>query len=985
MLAVFVACAAMCAAVAGASASSASAAGIVHPADNSFHQSSPVDFRGEADDLFISYFPAVSLYLHFQEQEFISDPFGGKLQNKYVTLPLVGAADDAVDIDWDYHAPMSSFTNRVANPAGPSDPPLPDGTPLTDGKYLLQVTQNHLTDPSSNLNWYSTFWVDSKAPDTVIDSATPPAPTNSTSRSFTFHAEDQTPLESSGTKLECSLDGAPWTDCTNPFADPTSPSAKGSFSASGLGEGNHTFSVRARDRAGNVDPTPAVANWIVDLTPPEITITKPAMRERFVLDQNVPAVVTCTDPLAGAPPVASGIDTCSHPSPVNTSQLGNFRFVVTAVDNAGNTSTKVHSYAVDPPRYADVINANNPIAYYRLSEPLGSDPMLDSSGNNRHGEYKNGIALRRPPAVACHVRPHAPYVCDLTSDPQDFAAWFPARDGYGFTNGITAPKTAYTLEGWIKRADNGDGSVVGHGGGGQLFIKDGRLALRQVQDTVQSAGPVLTPGQWFHVAATWNGSVTRLYVNGTQVASSSTANKPPSGISTFYVGYGDQAPWFHGSLDEVAYYGSALSGSAIRKRWVVGTAKDVPGPIGGPPIQRPSAHIDVPENGGLYAPTKVPHLHFHCEDLDGDATVTSCTATVDGLPALDGSPLPDTPGEHVVVVTAVDEDGLTRDHTHRYYVRTFEQIYNADSPIAYYRLGDATGGPMKDSSGNGRDGIYKNYQQSGPFGISGDLDRARRFHGEGGYGYVNDIAAPRFQSTLEAWVNPDDGRDQSVLGHGDAGEIYIEGGLFKFRHMGTTVTATVGPVPGIFTQVAAVWDGVTISLYVDGVLRGQTEATKRPSSISTFYVGYGEIKPWFKGSIDEVAYYDRALTPARVYQHWLADPPPPPEGEGSGTETGSPGGSQKPPPLDEVGDSPVDDPTETPGEDPGSETGDDRDPPALEDVGPSIGGPESQSGGPKGDRPRQVGKKAKVKAAKRQKCRKIQNANKRRACLKRVS
>jgi hypothetical protein len=977
------ACAAALAGLAGAAASSASAAGIVHPADNSFHQSSPIDFRGKASSNWITYYPGVGLYLHFQEQEFVPDPFGGKLQNKYVGLPLVGNAEDMLDIDSDYHAPMGSFINRVANPAGVSDPPLPDGTPLDDGKYMLQVTQTNNTDPSSNLDWYSTFWIDSKAPDTVLDSATPPAPTNSTSRNFTFHAQDQTPLESSGTSLECRIDGGAWQDCTNPFADPTSPSAIGSFSATGLSEGQRQFEVRAKDRAGNVDPTPVVVDWVIDLTPPQITITKPAMRERFVLDQNVSADVTCSDPFAGAPPAASGIDTCSHPAQVNTSQLGNFRFVVTAQDNAGNTSTAVHSYAVDPPRYADVINANGPIAYYRMGEPLGSDPMLDSSGNNRHGEYKNGIALRRPPAIACHVRPHAPYVCDLTSDPQDFAAWFPARDGYGFTNGITAPKTAYTLEAWIKRADNGDGSVVGHGGGGQLFIKDGRLALRQTQDTVQSAGPVLTPGQWFHVAATWNGSVTRLYVNGSQVASTNSANKPPSGISTFYVGYGDQAPWFHGSLDEAAYYGSALSGSAIRKRWVVGTAKDVPGPIGGPPIQRPSAHIEVPENGGLYAPTKVPHLHFHCEDLDGNATVTSCTATVDGVPALDGSPLPDTPGEHVVVVTAVDEDGLTRDHTHRYNVRTFEQIFKADNPIAYYRLGDATGDPMRDASGNGRDGIYKNAQQSGPFGISGDLDRARRFFGDGGYGYVNDIAAPRFQSTLEAWVNPDDGRDQSVLGHGDAGEIYIEGGLFKFRHMGTTVTADVGPVPGRFTQVVAVWDGVTISLYVDGILHGQTEATKRPSSISTFYVGYGEIKPWFKGSIDEVAYYDRALTPARVYQHFLADPPPPPESEGAGSETGNPGSNEKPPPIDEVGEPPVDDPIEPPVDDPTGDTGDDRDPPVLENVGPTVGGPGSQPG-PKGDRPRQVGKKAKVKAVKRQKCRKIQNAGKRRACLRRI-
>ena len=851
--------------------------------------------------------------------------------------------------------PVGSATGPI-DPGGAFAVPAADvGPPLGDGKYSVEAVQFDLAAPSdpedpAHNRWASNFWVDSTAPETLIDSPVPPLPTSLTTRTFTFHAEDANPQDSTGTRLECRIDGGPWQDCNLPASDPASPQRPGAFTATGMVEGSHTFEVRAVDGAGNIDPTPAVSTWIVDQTDPTISITKPAMRERFVLDAGGGPNFTCSDPLAGAPPVASGIQSCTHTG-FSTSQLGNFVFTVNAVDRAGNTSQLKHSYAVDPPRYADVINANSPIAYYRMNEALGSDPMLDRSGNGHDGEYKNGIALRRPPAPSCHVRPHAPYTCDLTSDPQDWAAWFPARDGYGFTNGITAPRTAYTLESWIKRADDGDGSVVGHGGGGQLFVKDGRLALRQTQDTVQSTGPVLTPGQWFHVAATWNGSTTRLYVNGNQVASSSTANKPPSGISTFYVGYGDQAPWFHGSLDEAAYYGRALSGSAIRKRWVVAAAKDVPGPIGGPPIQRPSAHIDVPDNGGLYAPTKVPALHFHCEDLDGNMTVVSCTATVDGNPAADGSALPDSPGAHTVLVTAVDVDGLTRSHTHTYTVRTFAEIFNADSPIAYYRLGDATGAPMQDSGPVGRDGIFKNDQQSGPVGISGDGDRARRFFGAGGYGHVNQIAAPRFQSTLEAWVNPDDGRDQSVLGHGDAGEIYIEGGLFKFRHMGTTVSADIGPAPGRFTQVVAVWDGVTISLYVDGVLHGQVEATKRPSSISTFYVGYGEIKPWFKGSIDEVAYYDRALTPERVMQHFLADPPPGPD---TAVTTEDPPVSERPapPPIEEVGPRP--------------------DPVVLPSTNP---GRSAKSTAAK--------KRARL-ATKRKQCRKLVRPAKLRACLRRI-
>ncbi len=91
--------------------------------------------------------------------------------------------------------------------------------------------------------------------------------------------------------------------------------------------------------------------------------------------------------------------------------------------------------------------------------------------------------------------------------------------------------------------------------------------------------------------------------------------------------------------------------------------------------------------------------------------------------------------------------------------------------------------------------------------------------------------------------------------------------------MDTTVDSGVAPKPGHWQQVVGTWDGVDISIYINGKLKGTVESTKRPSSSSTFYVGYGELAPWFAGSIDEVAYYPIGLAPARVYQLWLADPP----------------------------------------------------------------------------------------------------------------
>ncbi len=915
----------------GAAPSTASAADAVYidgPADGTIFQSAPADYLGRAVP---ESFPPPSDY---QPQ------ISGAVQVE--TSPGVWGGPFCSDIP----DVCGVYTFKVALP-GPGDTwAASDADPLdvqgsnalADGAYRLRVGQ---ASDVSLPTFYDEidFFVDSTRPNTTIPVG-PSLYNNDSGVTFHFEFGGSDPLVNdyaSGIDyFNCKLNGGPWQQCTSPGG-----SAPYSHDLN-VPEGGHTLYATAVDHAGNEDATPAQRYWIVDETPPNITITKPVNKDRYLLHEGPNPIYNCTDPLAGSPAAASGIASCTA-TPINDEDLGPHFFEVTAVDRAGNVSKKKVAYTIDPPDYGKFVKESNPLAYYRFNEALGSADMLDSSGNGHNGIYQNGIALRRDGATACERRPHPPRVCELANPAENKAAYFPARDGHGYVNGITAPKTAYTMEAWVKPRDGADMMVMSHGGGGQLFIKDGKLAFRQVQDTIYSGGAV-PPGVWSHVAATWNGSITRLYVNGIQVASSSSANKPPSGTATFYVGYGEMAPWFHGEMDEAAYYAKAVSSHLIFDRWKVGVAKDNPSLVAGNSpfnTEGPFTVPHAPRNGGRYAPTKTPNAEFACSDPDdvpGNSDIASCTATVDGNPINNGDPLPDSLGPHTFVVTAIDEGGNEYIHTHTYTVKTFADLFNTDSPVLYCRLGDPSGGPMADASGNGNNGIYKNDQDSGPVGISGDGDRARNFFGKGGYGYINGVAAPRYQSTLEAWVYPNDARDQSIVGHGDAGEIYIKDGQFKYRRMDTTVTSSVPVQIGAWQQVVGTWDGVDIRIYVNGVETGKTESTKRPSSVSTFYVGFGELAPWFYGAIDEVAYYPVALNANRVYQHWLADPPPEDltvsngeatepgnPGEEPGTEPGSGDETDPPvtdtdPPVTEDPDSPVsDDPSET--EDPG--TGDD--------------------------------------------------------------
>ena len=91
-------------------------------------------------------------------------------------------------------------------------------------------------------------------PDTTITDS-PSNPSSSTSASFSFTGSDN--IEVVG--FDCSLDNSTFTSCSSPMT------------YSGLSEGSHTFQVRAKDDAGNVDPTPASFTWAVDTTSPVIT------------------------------------------------------------------------------------------------------------------------------------------------------------------------------------------------------------------------------------------------------------------------------------------------------------------------------------------------------------------------------------------------------------------------------------------------------------------------------------------------------------------------------------------------------------------------------------------------------------------------------------------------------------------------------------------------------------------------------------------
>ena len=142
---------------------------------------------------------------------------------------------------------------------GPGEPGSRTYTSLADGAHTFCVYAENAAgseDPTSDCH---TWVVDVTPPETVLDAASRPRdPTNLTSVAFRFTSTESPP------GFMCRLDSGTYEDCSS-----------GTFVRNGLTElpRPHSFCVYAKDEAGNADPTPECHSWVIDVTPPETSIT----------------------------------------------------------------------------------------------------------------------------------------------------------------------------------------------------------------------------------------------------------------------------------------------------------------------------------------------------------------------------------------------------------------------------------------------------------------------------------------------------------------------------------------------------------------------------------------------------------------------------------------------------------------------------------------------------------------------------------------
>jgi hypothetical protein len=403
---------------------------------------------------------------------------------------------------------------------------------LTMGEHTFQVRVRDAVnnvDPSPATR---TWTVDASPPETTITAA-PSGSISMASASIEFTANENE------VTFECSLDGSTMSNCTSPF------------NATMLGQGAHSFSVRATDTAGNTDPTPATASWTVDTVAPDLMIVSgpgngdtvgPRVVYMFTINEGS---VACSVDGGTAQP-------CTSPFAFNAAE-GGHSITITATDAAGNVTTIMRNFAVA----CTAPDATGSLGTLHLDETgqvmanatggpsalLGTTDQVEAvDPAPSSGRFGGGLAFDAVEG-------------DVVSWP--LAAG--AQQAYAIE--LWASPTALTGTRDVFVTSDGRVTIRATTSGGSILFSASLVDSSNATHTVSSAA--VPAGAWHHVIVSLAEPTLRLWVDGVRTEVGDTRAGMSPAFDAIRLGGG-----FGGTIDEVWLSGSAItSDDAARDRF----------------------------------------------------------------------------------------------------------------------------------------------------------------------------------------------------------------------------------------------------------------------------------------------------------------------------------------------------------------------------------------------------------------------------------
>ena len=302
------------------------------------------------------------------------------------------------------------------------------------------------------------------------------------------------------------------------------------------------------------------------------------------------------------------------------------------------------------------------VAHWRFDETMGT-AAGDATGHGHDGTITGATS-------STNVSPATGSTRSLLFD--DDGDHVDVLDGTPDPNLDFANATPMSVALWAYRTADGTQHILGKRDGCAvdeagfnfqlvIFPVEGQgLGFGPISGSVVTAtGDVPPMNEWHHIAATSDGEIIRIYVDGTLKAMVDN-NRPDGALGSaadaFRIGGSGTCPnGFRGLLDDVRIYGHALSEVEIAR-------------LAFPDATDPTVTITVPPEGATYGQGELVTADYACAD-EGGSGLASCIGTVADGTAIDTSTL----GAKSFIVDAADVAGNTASLKHTYTVTMAEE------------------------------------------------------------------------------------------------------------------------------------------------------------------------------------------------------------------------------------------------------------------------------------------------------------------------
>jgi hypothetical protein len=547
---------------------------------------------------------------------------------------------------------------------------------------------------------------------------------------------------------------------------------------------------------------------------------------------------------------------------------GTFDFTMRATDAAGRFTEQLYVLRVAQP----VTPPDDLVAWWR-GEPVAGSVVPDIIGGHDGGFFTGNTAA-------------AP---TYTPDGKVGTAFtFDGTRHIRVPDAVELRPPEMTVEAWVFPAvrNNASQTIIARGAGDNsdtwyLGLLNGRLRFLSHGADLLEAPSELPLNAWTHLAASFDGTTKRLYINGLQVGSKSGLGALVYDSAPVPVTIG--ADWangplelFTGRIDEPSLYRRALAPAEVVSLADAGPAgKSTVGPYISSPSQLPIVVLGQPCRHTFTSVRGTPPMTYAL--AAGGVVPSGLTLTPQGV--LSGTPA--TAGSFSFVVRATDAATLVDEQ--RCTLAVVDRVPAPAGLIGWWKAeGDA-----QDAAGTNH-GTLRN----GAGFAAGKVGQAFSLDGTDDCIEIPDTPALRPGSvTLETWVAFEATSGLRVIlakpvgaGTSDSYGLWLDFGTLKgavgdAAGIGPQLGAALAPAPGRWYHLAYTFDDGTDqhALYIDGVQVATGAVTKT--------IGYdaqplllgrdtenGVPNFFLKGRIDEPAIYNRALTKTEIAAIYNAGP-----------------------------------------------------------------------------------------------------------------